>query len=136
MYPKFYLWQRLVFDVFMELNPVSLQSKANKAERAIRERLRDRKPTLHERTALHDALHELQLLCPQNSKGQETGEMKDTRAGGLPRTRASAEKPRVVKRLPTRKTAKVLQISSGAVARMPRAQRELKDRTRSRRSAR
>jgi hypothetical protein len=86
---------------------------------------------------LHDALRELQLLFPQNSKQQESGEMKDTRAERLHRTRALAAKPRVVKRLSTRKTAKVLQISSVArKARMPRAQRELKDRTRSGRSAR
>jgi hypothetical protein len=137
-YPAFnYPWQQLVLEAFMELDPVSLQSKANNAERAIRERLRDPSPTLHERTALHDALRDLQLLFPQKSKQQESGEMKDVRAGRLPRARALAARPRVVKRLPTRKTAKVLQISSGAgKARMPRAQRELKGRTGSRRSAR
>ena len=36
MHPKFnYPWQQLVLDEFMELNLVSLQSKANKAERVI-----------------------------------------------------------------------------------------------------
>jgi hypothetical protein len=138
MYPKFnYPWQRLVVDAIMELDPASLHFKVNKAERAVRQRLRDPYPTLHERTALHDALREFQLLFPQNSKQQESGAMKDTRAERLHRTRALAAKPRVVKRLSTRKTAKVLQISSGArKARMPRAHRELKDRTRSGRSAR
>lgn len=145
MYPEFnypspefdYPWQQLVLNAFMELDPVSLQSKANKAERAIRERLCDPNPTLHERIALHNALRELQLFFPQNSKQQKSGEMKNIRAGLLPQTRASAPKSRLVEQLSNSETAKVLQISSGAVkARTFRAQRELKDRTRSRRSAR
>ena len=121
----------------MELDPVSLQSKADKAERAIRERLCDPDPTLHERIALHNTWRELQLLVPQNSKRQKSGEMKNLRAGFLPQTRASAAQSRVVEQLSNGVTAKVLPISSGAVkARTFRAQRELKDRTRSRRSAR
>jgi DNA-directed RNA polymerase specialized sigma24 family protein len=137
MHPMFnYPWQQLVLDTFMELNPVSLQSKANKAERVICERLRDPTPTFHERTALHNALRELQLLFPQNSKQQESREMKNTHVRLLPRTRASAAKSRVVEQLSTSETGKVLQISSGAVkARMPSAKRELKNRKRSRRSA-
>jgi len=138
MFPKLsYPWQQLVLDAFMELDPVSLQSKVNKAELAIRERLRAPSPTLHERTALHEALRELQLMFPQNSKQQEFGEMKAIREGRLPRTRASSAKSRAVDQLPTSETAKVLHISSSSTKeRIPRAYSELKRRRRSGRSAR
>lgn len=136
MYPNFnYPWQRLVFDAFVELDPVSLRSKVNKAERALRKRLRNPHPTLHERTALHDALREMQVLFPQNSKQQEFGEVRDIRAACLPRIRASSAESRVVEQLSTSETAKVLHISSSLVkARIPRAHSELKRRRRSRRS--
>jgi hypothetical protein len=82
MYPKFnYPWQRSLFDALFEVDPEKLQSKANQAERAISERLRDPTPTRRELIALHDALRELRLLFPQNSKQQESGEMKNIRAG-------------------------------------------------------
>jgi hypothetical protein len=68
MYPDFeYAWQQLLLNAFVELNPVNLQSKANKAENAIRERLRDPTPTLRERAALCDALRALRVLSPQRS---------------------------------------------------------------------
>jgi hypothetical protein len=44
----------------------------NEAERVIRERLLAPNQTLHEQTALHDALRLLQLVFPQESKKQES----------------------------------------------------------------
>jgi hypothetical protein len=99
----------------MELNSGNLQSKANKAERVICERLRDPTPTFHERTALHNALRELQLLFNQNSKQQESREMKNTHVRLLPRTGAAAAKISRRRAAPNQRNAKVLQISSTAV---------------------
>jgi hypothetical protein len=126
MYSKLnYPWQLLVLNAFMELDPMRLQSKTNKAARAICERLHDPSLTLRERTALHDALGESQLLLPQNSEQQESREIQNIRAALLLRTRASAAKSRVSEQL------SALQISSGVVkARMLTVQRKHKDLTR------
>jgi hypothetical protein len=61
----------------MEFNPVNLKSEANKAERAIRERLSDPSPSLHERTALYDALRALRVLSPhfQHTASHEGADM-------------------------------------------------------------
>ena len=69
-----YAWQQLLLNAFMEFNPVNLKSEANKAERAIRERLSDPSPSLHERTALYDALRALRVMSPQKSEPQEFSE--------------------------------------------------------------
>jgi hypothetical protein len=136
MYPKLnYPWQLLVLNAFMELDPIRLQSETNKAARAICERLRDPSLTLRERTALHDALGESQLLLPQNSDQQESREIQNIRAALPLRTRASAAKSRVSEQLSTTKSRGV-QISSGLVkARMLTVKRKHKDLTRSRRRA-
>jgi hypothetical protein len=130
-YPKLnYPWQLLVLNAFMELDPMRLQSKTNKAARAICERLHDRSLTLRERTALHDALGESQLLLPQNSEHQESREIQNIRAALLLRTRASAAKSRVSEQLSTSKST-ALQISSAvAKARMLTVQRKHKGLTR------
>lgn len=131
MYPKLnYPWQLLVLNAFRELDPMRLQSKTNKAARAICERLHDPSLTLRERTALHDALGESQLLLPQNSEHQESREIQNIRAALLLRTRASAAKSRVSEQLSTSKST-ALQISSAvAKARMLTVQRKHKGLTR------
>jgi len=72
-----YAWQQLLLNAFMEFNPVNLKSEANKAERAIRERLSDPTPTLRERTALYDALRALRVLSPhcQHTDSHESADM-------------------------------------------------------------
>jgi hypothetical protein len=77
MYPELpalnYPWQRLILEVLMELDPESLQSKINKAEDPIRERLLGPNPTLHEQTVLHDSLRVLQLRSLKSRTSRNPG---------------------------------------------------------------
>lgn len=76
-YPELkYPWQKLVFDVFVELRPERLADKVSVAERALLARLRDPvPPDKDERIALNDALRALRVLFPHAAKNkQETSD--------------------------------------------------------------